>query len=234
MAGKLECQALIPCLNEAGHIGAVVSEVRRHVQRVLVIDDGSVDGTRAEATDAGAEVIRHDGSRGKGFSVREGWALLADRGVEWVISLDGDGQHAPSDIPVLVDTALRTDADLVIGNRFATPSGMPLLRSITNRTMSRILGLHAGKHLPDSQCGFRLLRPSRVPELRLVTEHYEIESEVLLAAVRAGWRIEFVPIRTVYGGERSKIRPVLDACRWMRWLLTPGPPKARYGSQTGP
>lgn len=212
------CQAVIPCLNEAGRIGPVVAAVWVHVGGVVVIDDGSTDGTAEEARAAGATVIRHPVSAGKGAALRAGWRRLAEAGIEWALCLDGDGQHEAADAPGFLEAAGRTGADLVVGNRFATPGSMPWIRRATNRVMSRVLGAVAGRPLPDSQCGFRLLRLRRLPELRLSTDHYEVESEMLLAAVRAGWRIEFVPVATVYRGERSKIRPLADSWRWARWV----------------
>jgi len=224
---------VIPCLNEAGRIGPVVEGARARLGRVLVVDDGSTDGTAAEARQAGAEVIRHERPLGKGRSLREGCAWSVGKGAGWAVCLDGDGQHLPTDIPVLVEAALRTGADLVVGNRFAEAAAMPWLRRATNRAMSGILGGLAGRPLPDSQCGFRAVRLARWAELRLVTDGFEIESEMLLAAVHAGWKVEFAPIRTVYRGERSKIRPVTDGWRWWRWVFSRARPRARSGSRTG-
>lgn len=228
-----QCQAIVPCLDEAPRIAAVVRELRPRVAHVLVIDDGSRDETAEVARGAGAEVLRHAVPLGKGRCLREGWRVLADRGVPWAICLDGDGQHSPADVPGLIEASARTEADLVVGNRFFQPTGMPWVRRATNLAMSRILSALAGSAFPDSQCGFRLLRPGRVAELQLETERFEIESEVLLAAVRAGWRIEFAPVRTIYRGERSKIRPLTDSGRWLRWLLSRGRPRARSGTRTG-
>lgn len=214
-----DCQAAIPCHNEAGRIAPVVRATLRQVAAVLVVDDGSTDTTAEEARRAGAEVRRLAPRHGKGLALRNGWRVLADRGVRWAICLDGDGQHSPDDIPHFLSAASRTGADLVVGNRFATPPAMPWLRRTTNRSMSRILGALAGRRFPDSQCGFRLLRLDRLGELRLETERFEIESETLLSAARVGWCVEFVPIAAAYGtGDLSKIQPIADTWRWLRWL----------------
>lgn len=218
MIRPAECHALIPCLDEAGRIGGVVAAVRPWVGEVLVIDDGSVDATGEAARVAGATVLRHDEPRGKGASLRSGFAELSRRGAGWALCLDGDGQHAAADIPRFLETADRTGADLVIGNRFAAGGGMPWIRRQTNRLMSAALGSLAGRPLPDSQCGFRLVSVTRLPELGLRTNRFEIESEMVLAAARAGWGIEFVPVSTIYRQERSKIRPLADAWRWLVWL----------------
>lgn len=232
MPRRSDCVALIPCLNEGARIGSVVAGLRSEVAAVLVIDDGSEDGTGDAARSAGAEVIRHPRSRGKGAALRTGLAEARRRGLTWAACLDGDGQHDPGDLPALFATAERTGADLVVGHRLGAGGSMPWVRRHTNRFMSFVLGRLAGRELPDSQCGFRLIRLRRLPELRLATDHFEIESELLLAAVRAGWHVEFSAIRTIYAQEASKIRIVADTCRWLGWLAS-ALPAHRTGIRQG-
>lgn len=209
--------ALIPCRNEAETIGAVVRAVRRHLPLVLVVDDGSDDSTAAAAGAAGAQVMQNPCCGGKGLALRAGWKALHQRGFRWVLTLDGDGQHSPDDIPALLEYAEQTSADLIVGNRMPRSERMPWLRRSVNRWMSRRLSNCAGRPLPDSQCGFRLINLDLLTALPIRTEHFEIESEVLLAFARAGRRIEFVPIQVIYRNEQSKIHPLRDAVRWCRW-----------------
>lgn len=218
MPSRADCVAVIPCLDERTGIAEVVTGVLPRVAEVLVIDDGSRDGTGDAARLAGARVIRNERSRGKGASLRTGLAEARLRGAIWAACLDGDGQHDPADLATMFATAERTAADLVVGQRSTRASSMPWSRRLANRWMSRVLGGLAGREFPDSQCGFRLVRLRRLPELALATDHFEIESEMLLSAVRAGWRVEFSEIRTFYGRETSKIRVVTDTWRWLKWL----------------
>lgn len=208
--------ALVPCLNEARTITRVVQGVRRHMPRVLVIDDGSADGTGALAAAAGAAVLRHAVPMGKGASLAAGWNRAAAEGAEWVLLLDGDSQHEPADIPALMKAA-GADATLVVGNRMVLPDAMPWLRRATNRWLSGRLSRLAGVPLPDSQCGFRLAHLQTLLALGLQTERFEIESEMVVAFARAGWRIAWVEIQVRYGAERSKISPLRDTVRWWRW-----------------
>ena len=115
-------------------------------------------------------------------------------------------------------------ADLIVGNRFANPAPMPWLRRRVNQWMSARLSLAAGIPLPDSQCGFRMMRLSAWQTLSLRAEHFEVESEVLLALVARGHAVQFIPVRTIYASERSKINPVVDTWRWLRWwrFVRPG------------
>jgi len=214
-----ECAAVIPCFNEAKSIEQVVSAVLDHVPNMLVVDDGSTDSTSQAAEQAGAQVIRFSENRGKGAALSEGLDAASRRGFTWAMVLDGDGQHAPADIPRFFDAA-ETGARLVIGNRMNNPGPMPLVRRFVNRWMSKRLSRQAGRHLPDTQCGFRLVHLQSWGKLGLRTRHFEIESEMLLAFLEAGWRVEFVPIQVIYKRGNSKIHPILDTLRWFRWWFS--------------
>ncbi len=228
-----QCAAAIPCLNEAGHIAAVVRGVRLYLPSVFVVDDGSSDGTAPAAEAAGAQVLRHSTNRGKGAALATGWAEARRRGFRWVLCLDGDGQHDPADIPALLVRAAQTGAELVVGNRFYNGHAeVPLLRRAVNRWMSRQLSRLAGAVLPDTQCGFRLLDLELHRRLELATRRFEIESELLVAALAAHARVEFVPIRAIYKAGPSKIEPVTDAWRWWRWWWRQG--GGARGRQTHP
>ena len=131
--------------------------------------------------------------------------------------MDGDGQHAVGDIPAFLSAVADGKADLVVGNRMANSDRMPWLRRQVNQWMSRRLSRVAGLALPDSQCGFRLMKLSAWSTLSLQADHFEIESEVLLAFIARGYVVRFVPVQRIYGSERSKINPFRDTWRWFRW-----------------
>jgi glycosyltransferase involved in cell wall biosynthesis len=217
MVGAKTCAVVIPCLDEALVIGSLVEQVRQQLTTVLVVDDGSTDQTAAVATARGAEVLRHAASLGKGAALRTGLTEIARRGFSYGITMDGDGQHHPEDIPAFLTRAEETGAALVVGNRMHEPQAIPWLRRHVNHWMSRRLSQRAGVTLPDSQCGFRLLDLKAWGSLQLTACHFEVESETLIAFVQAGHRVEFVPIQVVGRGPRSHIRPVVDSLRWWRW-----------------
>lgn len=214
-----QCAAVIPCLNESRTIANVVESVREFVPTVIVVDDGSRDGTVDVAKSAGAEVIRHDHPRGKGVALQAGWQRAREFGFTWALALDGDGQHAASDIPRFFESTERTHAELVVGNRMDNPVAMPQLRRFVNRWMSARISALVGVSLPDSQCGFRLMNLKTWEKLPVNATHFEIESEVLLAFAGHRRGIEFVPIEVIYKNERSKIHPLRDTIRWFRWWL---------------
>jgi glycosyltransferase involved in cell wall biosynthesis len=227
------CAAVIPCLNERAGVAALVAALRQQLPRVMVVDDGSVDDTAARAGVAGATVLRHERNFGKGAALRTGLSQARRQGFDWAVTLDGDGQHAPDDLPVFLQRAEQTGARLIIGDRMHQARAIPWLRRQVNRWMSRQLSRRAGRHLPDTQCGFRLVHLETWATLSLSTEHFEIESEMLMAFLAARHPVEFVPIRVIGRGRRSHIRPLADSLRWWKWwrqLNHPGSGYAPAGS----
>jgi glycosyltransferase involved in cell wall biosynthesis len=217
MDWRTACAAVIPCLNEGATIGPLVQAVRRHVSTVFVVDDGSSDDTVAKAEQAGAVVLRHRQTTGKGAALQTGLGQAHELGYSWALTIDGDGQHSPDDIPSLFLTVERTSAALVVGNRMGQRSRIPFLRRWVNRWMSRQVSKLAGQSLPDSQCGLRLINLEKWAGLPILTAHFEIESEMLFHFAKAGLRIDFVPIQVIYKKEQSKISPWKDTVRWLRW-----------------
>ena len=211
------CAVVIPCFNEAATIAALVPAVRRHLPQVFAVDDGSTDGTGSIARAAGALVLRHEHNLGKGAALKTGLSCALKQGYEWAVTLDGDGQHAPEDLPALFQCAQKTNAPLVIGNRMVEPQKMCWLRRHVNRWMSRQLSQRMGRHLPDTQSGFRLMHLETWSSMALETERFETESETLMAFLAAGRRVEFVPVQTIQGMRGSHIHPVADSLRWLKW-----------------
>jgi len=216
-ATPANCWALIPAFKEAKHIGEVVRKVKAVLDCVLVVDDGSGDGTSELASKAGAEVITLTQNQGKGMALKTGFKALSEKGAPWVVCLDGDGQHAPEDIPAFLK---RTEEEphpaLIIGNRFSNPKGMPPLRYWTNRLMSGWISRMCGQSMPDTQCGFRLLRADLLPEMiDLRSSRYDYESEMIFVVGLVGKPIASVPVQTIYGDEKSKIRPLHDTLRFV-------------------
>jgi len=213
--------ALIPAFNEASHIEEVVRGAAQHVQQVVVIDDGSCDGTAEIAHTAGATCLRSEANSGKASALRLGIAFALQQEFTHVLFLDGDGQHAPEDIPSLVQAAQDTSADLVIGTRSFDRGRMPRARYYSNTIGSRVASWLVGREIKDSQCGFRLVRLDKLRPLTLRGRKYELEMEILIKISLAGCSIVHAPVRTVYDGglARSKMKPVRDTVRICFWSL---------------
>jgi glycosyltransferase involved in cell wall biosynthesis len=225
MDWKRQCAAVIPCFNEAAHIGAVVADVKKFLPNVIVVDDGSTDATAGTAKNSGAKILSLKKNAGKGAALHAGWKFAGELGFNWVLMLDGDGQHAADDIPKFFESAEKANAALVVGNRMENPGAMPWLRRKVNLWMSKRISRLTGAELPDSQCGFRLAHLETLLNLPVAADHFEIESEMLVAFLAAREKINFVPVRTIYKNQASKIRPFADTIRWLRWRL------AQHGAQ---
>ncbi|MFH1846448.1 MAG: glycosyltransferase family 2 protein [Candidatus Omnitrophota bacterium] len=206
---------IIPSHNEARTIGQIVRDIVNMGLSALVIDDGSIDNTERIALDNGAMVIRQKTNLGKGASVREGIRhVLAKTNFEWMVMMDGDGQHHIEDITVLMSAAGSEDVDIVIGNRMQQTKNMPLSRYWVNRVTSWIISRMCGQDIPDTQCGYRLIKVEALKKLKIKSEKYDIESEMLMLASGKNMKIKSVPIRTIYGEEISGISPARDTLKF--------------------
>jgi glycosyltransferase involved in cell wall biosynthesis len=203
--------ALIPAHDEAVRIGRVVEGAANHVP-VLVVDDGSADDTAALAETAGARVIRQAPNQGKGAALRAGFAAALADGAGAVVTLDGDGQHDPAEIPAFIEAQARratagTSCELIIGRRDFRR--MPLSRRIANWLGTVVLSAALGRWIPDNQSGYRLVgRRLMAAMLDSRDSGFAFEVEMIAVCLREGWPIGWVPVRTIYAGERSHIRPL--------------------------
>jgi glycosyltransferase involved in cell wall biosynthesis len=203
--------ALIPAHDEAARIGAVVEGAKRHVP-VLVVDDGSSDDTAAIAEAAGARVIRQTPNQGKGAALRAGFAAALEEGVEAVITLDGDGQHDPAEIPTFLGTYAWRAVDgrateLIVGRR--NFRRMPPVRRASNLLGTVVLSGALGRWIADNQSGYRLIgRRLMAAMLDSQDDGFAFEVEMIAVCLREKWPVDWVPIRTIYGGETSHIRPM--------------------------
>ncbi len=204
--------ALIPAYNEARFIADVVTRARRYVP-VVVIDDGSTDETGAAAAMAGAKVIVHTRNQGKGRALNTGFDYAVRRGVKAAITLDADGQHDPDEIPLFIEAFRAGKGDLIIGQR--TFSQMPARNQFGNRVGTWLLGKAMGQPVPDNQSGYRLHSAGVMQTSRPTSDRFEAEVEILLRAQMAGFRIAWVPIKTIYNDKVSHFHPVRDSARFL-------------------
>lgn len=220
MIDRTKVAALIPAYREERHIRTVAARTLAQLDTVLVVDDGSPDDTASEARAAGVEVLRHERNHGKGAAIKTGLRALTERaGIEFILILDGDGQHLPEEIPHFLDEVRRSGAPMIVGNRMGVLAKMPLVRRLTNLTMSRLISAACGQAIPDSQCGFRMFRRDlAVAFLGCPSSQYDFESEMLVLASRRGCQIGAAAVSTIYGEEKSKIRPVQDTIRFLQLM----------------
>ena len=216
---KLPIVAIFPAYNEAQHIGRVIQSCLEYVAKVIVVDDGSTDGTGQVARQAGAEVVQHPKNQGKGAAIQTSFLAFEKEKLPWLVLLDSDGQHDPSDIPTLYQCAQDGGFDLVLGNRMSDTTRMPLIRIATNRFMSWLITKMTGQNMPDTQCGFRLFSRRLIGTLNLTTRHFDLESELLFQAARAGFSIGSCEIKTIYQDQSSHINPIVDTIRFFKLVF---------------
>jgi glycosyltransferase involved in cell wall biosynthesis len=183
---------------------------------VLVVDDGSDDDTAARARSAGAQVLVQQPNRGKGAALRLGFKQAIAEDFAAVVTLDADGQHDPDEIPKLVEPFLTRAADLVIGKRDF--DGMPPLRRLSNTLARATFSWAIGQHIPDNQSGYRLISQRLMKALSQGVEPgFEFELEMIATCVRQGYRLESVPIKTIYAGESSHINNFSHLTNFLRY-----------------
>ncbi|HEX2061700.1 MAG TPA: glycosyltransferase family 2 protein [Thermoanaerobaculia bacterium] len=212
---------IIPALNAERTLPRVVIEARRQLEPVIVIDDGSTDATGAVARAVGATVLRHDVNRGKGGALKTGFAWALENGFDGVITLDADGQHLPGEIPKFIAARAETGADLIIGGRSHLFHGMLPRRRNANRFSAWCIAKASGANISDSQSGFRFYSASLLRTLKLRTNGFDMESEVIVRAGRKGYRIVTIPIELgfVDGLSTSHYKPLKDTLR-IAWTVT--------------
>jgi len=208
--------ALIPAYNEAASIARIVAEARAYLP-VLVVDDGSRDETAVLAESAGAVTLRQAPNQGKGAALRCGYRWALDQGYSAVLTLDADGQHDPAEIPRFLAAFTGSGADLVIGQRrFAE---MPATRRLANWLGRVFFSWALGQPIPDNQSGYRLVgRRLMQAMLESQEQGFEFEVEMVSICVRRGYILQWVPIRTIYAGESSHIRPLQHVMNFLHVL----------------
>lgn len=211
--------AVIPVFNEVRFIGGVVERVLCRLPVVIVVDDGSTDGSGESAARRGATVIRHERNRGKGAALQSGFRGALDAGCEGVVTLDGDGQHSPEDIPRLLEAARECDADVVIGRRRRVKGVMPEPRRLVNASSSALVSLLTGRRFSDIHSGFRFLRRRVLERVPLRARGFDAETAFLFDIARRRFRVVEEPVETLYGDQESKIRPVTDTMRFFAVTL---------------
>lgn len=210
---------IIPTYNESKAIAGLVRQIHEQNLEVVVVDDGSQDNTSQIARDNGATVLRNETNQGKGAALIKGFNYVLNKDFDAIIAMDGDGQHLTTEIPFFIRLAEFSDTAIVIGNRMQQRKNMPLVRVLTNKFMSWLISYVAGQKIPDTQCGFRLIKTEVLEKLKLSTSKYETESEIIIKASRLGFKIESVPIKTIYEGEKSQINPLVDTLRFFKYIL---------------
>jgi glycosyltransferase involved in cell wall biosynthesis len=211
--------SVIPFYNEKETINTVISETLKYVQFVFAINDGSDDGFSNDAKEESKiKFINLDRNYGKGKALSVGFDKAVSAGFNYVVTLDADLQHEPKYIPKLI-AGLQL-FDIVIGNRLKNLKGMPIQRRLSNKLTSFFLTVKTGQIILDSQCGYRAFRAEVLKEVKTNYLGFEAESEILVKAAKKGFKVGFVDIPTIYGDEKSKMRPAQAIVGFLKVLFS--------------
>ena len=192
--------AIVPCYNEEPTVGSIVLKAKNHVDKVLVIDDGSKDDTARIARKAGASVICHKTNHGKSYAIKTGFKYAINKGYDFVVTIDGDGQHNPDEIPLVLNSIINNGSDISIGYRTGSNTEMPMWRKIGKRVLDYATGIGSGGYVTDSQCGFRAFNKRAVKGLlnKLNGGAFTVESEQLIKAHDLGLSVATANVSCKY------------------------------------
>jgi glycosyltransferase involved in cell wall biosynthesis len=213
---------VIPAFNEEKNIGNLLKKISSvfSLKNVLVVDDGSKDKTPLIAKRAGTMVSKLKVNQGKGLALRAGFDFAIKNGYDAVLTMDADGQHDPAAIPRFLEEYKKSGADLIVGTRKHNLSEMPFLRFLANNMSSLVTSILSGVRIHDSQSGFRIIKKNLFEEINLMTNRFQMETEIIIKAARAGFSIKELPIRTIYFEKfKSHINPFIDTARFIRLTL---------------
>src|SRR5262245_3312134 len=198
-AGSSKVLVIIPAYNEERFIGSVVLKVRQHAENVIVVDDGSTDGTAEIAQAAGAVVVKHPVNKGKGAALNTGFQRARQLEPEVVVLLDGDGQHLPEEVPILIAPVLRGEADIVVGSRYLQKhSRVPAHRVWGHQAFNWLTNLISGTRVTDSQSGYRAFSARALELISFNSESFSVESEMQLLARQHDLRLAEVSVTIRY------------------------------------
>ena len=210
---------MVPFFNEKDTLHILLNDTLNYVHTILAVNDGSTDDLYNSARNRqNVKIIDLDKNFGKGKALSIGFEEAVKLNFDNVVTLDADLQHDPKFIPVLLQAL--NDYDIVIGNRLKNLTDMPLQRRISNKLTSYFLSKKTGQEILDSQCGFRAYRLEVLRKVKTNYTGYEAESEILIKAAKSGFKIGFVDIPTIYGTEKSKMKPGQAIIGFLKVLLS--------------
>ena len=209
---------IVPCYNAGARIRPVVEKALPLAEQVLVVDDGSTDGCIQTLKGLEVDYIVFAANRGKGHALLAGYrAALNNPAMQAICCLDADGQHDPAEIPKLFEAFRRTGASLLIGARVFDKAAVPWRSRFGNQVTAGLTGWLLGHHLPDTQCGFRILARPFVEDVVASVRggRYETEMEIVIKGLREGYLVETAPIATIYeeANRSSHFRKLQDSFR---------------------
>jgi len=218
MMFKIAC---IPVYNEEKIIGEIVKKCMNYVDKVIVCDDGSTDNTARVAKENGAHVIQHKKNTGKGSAMRSLFKSALENNGDVIVTIDGDGQFLPEEIPIIMDPVLKNQSDIVIGYRFDDKTEMPTYRRIGNKMLDKISNFASDLPFRDTQSGFRAYSKKAIQMIKFTADGFGADSEILIDASRKELIISEEKITVIYntGGKTSTQHPITHSSSVISTLI---------------
>jgi glycosyltransferase involved in cell wall biosynthesis len=223
---------VIPCFNEENTIGTVILKSKKYSKNILVVDDGSKDETSDIAKRAGARVIVHKKNMGKGAAIKTGFQYALQNKYDYVVTIDGDGQHNPDEIPNILGSVMNNGHDISIGYRVGQQTEMPKWRKLGKRVLDYGTGLGNGGFITDSQCGFRAFNKRAITAItpKLNGNDFSVESEQLMRAHELDLKVVNTNVSCKYRDlDTSTINPAshgISVLQRVLWLIAERHPLA--------
>jgi len=211
----------IPAFNEEATIGDIVSRSKTYGTQIVVCDDGSTDDTASEASKNGATVTTHLRNIGKGAALKTLLQMASKFHPDIIVTLDSDGQHNPSDIPLLTRPVLDGLADVVVGCRFNGKNQIPFYRRFGNNLLNLFTNWSAGTSIRDTQSGFRAYSSKVIPSISITENGMGVDSEILIELAKMGFKIEERDITVTYGADTSTLNPMSHIIRVVWSIVLP-------------
>lgn len=217
---RVKVVAAIPSYNNEGAIGEVVSRARKYVDEVIVVNDGSLNGTAERAKESGAIVVNHAINKGYGEAIKSCFEVAKANAADILVILDGDGQHEPDDIPKVIASILKGEADLVVGSRFISKGcSMPKYREFGIKVITFLWNFGSKVKVSDSQSGFRAYAKNMLQNLSLTERGMAVSIEILEQARRYGAVIKEVPISCRYVSSILSLKAIKHGLNVALWVI---------------
>lgn len=212
---------VIPIYNSEEYLGELFRRIFLYFpkEQVFAVNDASTDGSEAICREYQVHLITISDNQGKGNALQEGFDAARDNGFKFAFSIDSDLQHKPEDFALFLSKQNEEEADLVIGKRDFSSDKMPFPRICSNTTTSKIVSIFTQQNILDSQSGYRLYNLELIQEFSFRTKRYQFETEVIIKLAKAGGLIDFVPIETIYDGQKSHISNLREIKNFVNVIL---------------
>ncbi len=214
---ELKCCVIIPTYNNSGTLSSIISGVLKFTDSVIVVNDGSTDGTSDILKQfQDITVVTHEVNKGKGIALRTGFKKAVELNLDYAVTIDSDGQHNPEDLPNFIEKIEKEPGSLIVGARNMEQSTVPGKSSFGHKFSNFWYKVETGIDLPDTQSGYRLYPVKKLKDIRYITNRFEFEIEVIVRAAWAGIRVTHVPVSVIYFPKETRVshfRPVRDFTR---------------------